>query len=138
MTGIDPDKARANSHIIVSDDGKASVWAGAIDDLWKMGKPTGRGGPWYNTDVKAGEASDPYLIGFYDEKELKLSHTHSEDVEFTIEVEPLGHGPWMKFMQITVKAGESFEYKFPDGFQARWIRFRVDKDCEATAWLEYK
>ena len=26
-----------------------SVWAGAIDDLWSMGKPTGKGGPWKNT-----------------------------------------------------------------------------------------
>ncbi len=46
MTGIDPKKDKDNEHIIVSEDGKAAVWAGAIDDLWSMGKPTGKGGPW--------------------------------------------------------------------------------------------
>ncbi len=45
MTGIDPKKDKDNEHIIVSEDGKAAVWAGAIDDLWSMGKPTGKGGP---------------------------------------------------------------------------------------------
>ena len=54
MTGIDPKKDKDNEHIIVSEDGKAAVWAGAIDDLWSMGKPTGKGGPWKNTLVKAG------------------------------------------------------------------------------------
>ena len=49
MTGIDPKKDKDNEHIIVSEDGKAAVWAGAIDDLWSMGKPTGKGGPWKNT-----------------------------------------------------------------------------------------
>ena len=35
MTGIDPKKDKDNEHVIVSEDGKAAVWAGAIDDLWK-------------------------------------------------------------------------------------------------------
>jgi len=66
MTGIDPKAAGSNDHLIVSDDKKAMVWAGVIDDLWKLGKPTGHGGPWKNTSVKANDPSDPYLIGFYD------------------------------------------------------------------------
>lgn len=36
MTGIDPKKDKDNEHVIVSEDGKAAVWAGAIDDLWSM------------------------------------------------------------------------------------------------------
>lgn len=36
MTGIDPKKDKDNEHIIVSEDGKAAVWAGTIDDLWSM------------------------------------------------------------------------------------------------------
>ena len=63
MTGINSEDVKNNPHVIVSKDGKAAVWAGVIDDLWKMGKPTGRGGPWKNTSVKAREPSDPYLIG---------------------------------------------------------------------------
>src|SRR5690554_8237578 len=64
MTGINPEEGEGNPHIIVSEDGKAAVWAGVIDDLWKLGKPTGIGGPWKDTSVKADEPSDPYLIGF--------------------------------------------------------------------------
>ena len=45
LTGVKPEEAGDNAHIIVSDDVKAAVWAGAIDDLWKLGKPVGQGGP---------------------------------------------------------------------------------------------
>lgn len=138
MTGIDAKAAKGNSHVITSEDGKAAVWAGVIDDIWQMGKPVGEGGPWKNAAVKAGEASDPYLIGFYDQRSLKLSHDSKEAVTFKIEVEPIGHGPWMIDQTVTVKPGETFKYSFPESFQSRWIRFVADKDCKATAWLKYE
>jgi hypothetical protein len=138
MTGVVQHSAKGNNHIIVSDDKKAAVWAGAIDDLWKLGKPTGQGGPWKNTAVKAGEASDPYLIGFYDKKTLKLSHNATTPVTFIIEVDPVGNGPWMASQKITVAPGKTAHYNFPTDFAARWIRFKTDKDCEATTWLAYK
>lgn len=137
MTGLDPTVSRGE-HIIRSEDGAAALWAGAIDDLWKLGKPVGQGGPWKDTRVKAGEASDPYLIGFYDQKSLSLSHDALTSVSFRIEVEPIGHGPWMLYQDVTVKPGETFEHIFPAHFQARWIRFVADKDCRATAWLRYE
>jgi hypothetical protein len=136
MTGIQ--QGAEQERIIRSEDGNASVWVGAIDDLWKVGKPVGKGGPWDNTAVQAGTPSDPYLIGFYDQKLLTLSHDASSPVTFTIEVEPIGHGPWMKYLDITVPANETLEYKFPDAFQVRWIRFSTDKPCSATTWLIYE
>ena len=138
MTGIDPQAAKGNPHIISSPDGKAMVWAGVIDDLWKIGKPVGEGGPWKNSAVKVGEASDPYLIGFYDQRSLKLSHNASQAVTFKIEVEPIGHGPWMLYSTVKVKPGGFFNLKFPATFQSRWIRFLADKDCQATALLKYE
>jgi len=137
MTGIDTHKAIDNSHIIFSSDKKAAVWAGTIDDLWKLGKPTGKGGSWKSTVVKPEVASDPYLIGFYDKRNLTISHDSKENVTFNVEVEPIGHGPWMVYKTITVKPGETFEYNFPNDFQSRWIRFVADKSCKATAWLTY-
>lgn len=137
MTGI-TENAQNGEHIIQSEDGEAKVWAGTIDDLWKLGKPTGSGGPWKNTPVKAGAPSDPYLIGFYDERELKLTNHSEGPVKYTIQVEPVGHGPWMNYREVTLDAGASFDYKFPESFQSRWIRFVADRDAEATAWLEYK
>lgn len=138
LTGVDPKEGKNNPHIIVSADGKAAVWAGTIDDLWELGKPVGQGGPWRDTTVKAGVASDPYLIAFYDKKEMKLSHQSDQNVLFTIEVDPTGNGDWMEYATYNVKPGETFTNQFPEHFQARWIRFKVNKDTKATTWLEYK
>jgi hypothetical protein len=54
-----------------------------------------------------------------------------------MQIDAVGHGPWMNYKEITVKAGEEFNYTFPDAFQAKWIRFKTDKDCIATSWLVY-
>jgi hypothetical protein len=137
MTGIHPD-AEAGEHLIRSEDEQAAVWVGVIDDLWQMGKPVGEGGPWKNSEVKAGVPSDPYLTGFYDERLLEISHESNQPITFRIEVEPIGHGPWMLYKEVNVQPGETFQHEFPKSFEARWIRFVADKDCTATAWLEYK
>jgi hypothetical protein len=138
MTGIHPEHNRQNPHLVVSEDGNAAVWAGVIDDLWKMGKPRGQGGPWLNAEVEAGEASDPYLIGFYDERTLELNHQSNTSIEFHIEVEPVGHGPWINYKTVTINPGETFIHRFPDQFQSRWIRFRSLSKTSVTAWLTYE
>jgi hypothetical protein len=137
MTGLNPN-TNAGEHIVRSDDGKAAVWVGAIDDLWEMGKPRGHGGPWKNTSVQADVASDAYLIGFYDKKSLEISHESDETISFKIEVEPIGHGPWMLYKQVSVKPNETYKHEFSRSFQARWIRFVADTNCTATVNLEYK
>src|SRR5690606_22588779 len=53
LTGVDPKMEADNSHVIVSEDKKLAIWAGVIDDLWKLGKPVGKGGPWKDSAVKA-------------------------------------------------------------------------------------
>jgi hypothetical protein len=138
MTGIQNDLPSDNPHIIRSNDGKAAVWAGVIDDLWKLGKPVGSGGPWKESKVKAGEPSDAYLIGFYDKRSLHLSHDSEKQVVFKIEADPAGNGQWMKYMDFSVEPGENYDYSFPETFQARWIRVIADSDCKATAFLKYE
>lgn len=138
LTGIDMSSGKDNNHIVISDDGKAAVWVGVIDDLWKLGKPVGEGGPWKNNSVKAGVCSDPYLIAFYDKKQIQLSHTSDKDITFTLEVDPTGNGDWMKYTTYNVKPGEVLRKTLPDDFQARWIRFYTDSDTNATTWLTYK
>lgn len=137
MSGLE-EKVEAGDHIITSVDGQAKIWAGVIDDLWNLGKPTGVGGPWKNSSVKEGQASDPYLIGFYDQKSLELSHDSNEEVTFTLEVEPIGHGPWMEYKKLTVQPGEKLSFDFPESFQSRWIRIKSSKNCKATAWFTYQ
>ena len=137
MTGIEFE-AKAGEHIVRSKDEKAAVWLGAIDDLWEMEKPRGYGGPWKNSNVIAKNPSVPYLIGSYDKKALEISHKLDHAVTFKIEVEPVGHGPWMLYKSVIVKPEEKFRHIFSDNFQARWIRFSTDKNCIATTLLDYK
>ena len=137
MTGLIDKTVEGNAHIFTSDDGKAKIWAGVIDDLWKLGKPVGYGGPWKNSQVISGQPSDPYLIGYYDQKSLTISHNSRNTVTFRIETEPIGHGPWMLYKEVSVPPGTSFEFEFPGSFQSRWIRFVSDSDCQATALLTY-
>lgn len=138
LTGITPEEGKDNPHIIISNDRKAAVWAGVIDDLWKLGKPVGKGGPWKDSHVTKGVPSDPYLFGFYDKKELALSHQQDKAVTFSIELDPTGNSDWMVYEEITVQPDETFKKAFPQGMEARWIRFTPDSDGKATAWLEYK
>lgn len=138
MTGIDPAEADDNQHIVVSEDGKAAVWVGVIDDLWSMGKPVGQGGPWKDTEVKAGVPSDPYLIGFYDKKLLTVEQQSDKAVNMTIEIDPTGNGDWMVYDAFSLAPDTKKEVRFPKEFQARWIRLTADADTKATAWLVYE
>ena len=45
--------AAEDGHYFASTDGKTGLWFGDVDDLWKLGKPRGRGGPWLDSDVIA-------------------------------------------------------------------------------------
>lgn len=137
LSGVKPD-VEESEHIVKSKDGRAALWLGVIDDLWEMGKPVGVGAPWANSSVKVGTPSDPYLIGFYDKRSLSINHNSSKEIAITVEVDPIGHGPWMNYMEIVIEPGESFNYIFPDSFEARWIRFRSDTECKVTTLLKYE
>jgi len=138
MTGLDSKTGNGNLHIIRSNDGKAKLWAGTIDDLWKMGKPVGQGGPWKNSTVKANEPSDPYLIGFYDKRSLLLLHNSDKMVRFKLEVDPIGDGQWMEYRTLAVQAGETMNVEFPKNLLSRWIRIVPNIDCVSTATFIYR
>lgn len=139
LTGISPNAMpERNGHVIVSSDGQAAVWAGAIDDLWQMGKPRGEGGPWKDAAVKPGQPSDPYLIACYDKKTLRLSHHSAHKVRFTVEADPTGCGDWMTYAAFDVAPGQVVDHSFPRCFQARWVRMKADQTTTATAWFVYE
>jgi hypothetical protein len=137
MSGINPD-APAGEHIIRSEDGKAALWVGMIDDLWKLGKPRGTGGPWKDTKVKADERSDPCLMWGYDQRTLTLSHDQNAPVRFLIELDLTGTGLWITFRRHEVPPGKAASITFEPAVQARWLRVTTDGDCTATAQLEYR
>src|SRR5207302_1882166 len=109
LPGARPD-ARPDGQYFGS--GEASLWLGAIDDLWALGAPRGSGGPWLDTPVKAGEPSDPYLMTNYGQKRLTLRHDAPNAVRFVIEVDPLADGTWYSFREVTVPAGQTFTFDF--------------------------
>ena len=136
MTGIHG--GTGNPHIIRAEDGKAAVWVGVADDLWQLGKPRGLGGPWKNSKVTAAEPSDPYLMTGFDRKELTLINEGKESSTFTMEVDVSGEGKWLVRQEFTLKPGDRIVQRFPDSFQAYWVRFTSSNDTTATAQLVYE
>ncbi len=134
ITGIDA--ATKSSHIFRSADGKAAVWAGAVDDLWQLGKPRGTGGPWHDTKVQPGEPSDPYLMTGYDQKRAVISSTNKANIRLEVDVD--GTGLWIPYESFELKAGESVEHSFPEGFSAYWLRAISDADTTATVTMTYE
>lgn len=129
--------AKPDGHYFSSGSG-AGLWFGDVDDLWKMGKPVGHGGPWLRSPVKVNEPSDPYLMDGYDRKRLELSHDAPAVVTFTLEVDIAASGVWLPLRSFTVDAGQTETYAFPDGYSAHWVRLRADVACKATAQLRYE
>ncbi|SHF84172.1 hypothetical protein SAMN05443144_1142 [Fodinibius roseus] len=145
LAGCQNNISDESEHFFKSDDDKVGLWAGDVDDLWKLGKPTGIGGPWKNAKVYAGNPSEPYLMTGFDEKILTLSHDIDSPVRFDIEidfamnVDMVGddYNRWHKFKKITVEPGQSKEFKFPKGFSAHWVRLKANKECRASAIFIY-
>jgi hypothetical protein len=129
--------ALPDGHFFRSDESGAGLWFGAVDDLYKLGAPVGRGGPWKETRVKAGEASDPYLMTNFGRKSATLSHDRDRAVRVTIEIDFLANGTWRPYAVVDVPPGRGIPYRFPDGFAAHWVRVIADADATATAWFEY-
>jgi hypothetical protein len=130
--------AQPDGHYFKPADSTAGLWFGAVDDLWRLGKPVGHGGPWNKTSIKASEPSDPYLMTNYDKKTLILSHDSPNPVTFTIEVDPANVGYWKTYKKITAPPGEPTTHLFPTGFGAYWVRVTADNPCKATATFVYE
>jgi hypothetical protein len=108
-----------------------------IDDLWRMGKPSGSGAVWRDTPVKAGAVSDPFLMNGFDKKTLHLRHDSDKAVTFTIEVDLFGDGRWAAYQQMTVPAKGYRFHVFPDGYSAQWVRVTVSQAATVSAQFVY-
>ncbi len=126
-----------NQTDLASGQPQSGLWFGQIDDLWQYGKPQGWGGPWWETPVKAGVPSDPFLMTGFDKKCLHLSHDADKKITFRIEVDFLGNGSWKHYKSIGVGPNGYEHHEFPDGFSAHWIRVTASTDCRATAYFTY-
>ncbi|UCD52261.1 MAG: hypothetical protein JSW27_06405 [Phycisphaerales bacterium] len=117
---------------------QSGLWFGNIDDLWRMGKPAGWGGPWRNSPVEADQWSDPFLMTGFDKKGIHVAHDADERVRFSVEVDFLGDGSWKEYGQFDVFGDTGYaHHEFPDGFSAHWVRVRANKPCRATVYFLY-
>ena len=129
--------AATNTHVYRSDDSQAALWFGNVDDLWRMGAPSGIGGPWKKSAVARDVPSDPYLMFGYDRKVLELSHANPSPVTFIVEVDFLADNSWSEYARIIVPAGQIVPHVFPPGFSAHWVRLKSDSTTTATATFTY-
>jgi hypothetical protein len=139
LAGVrDDTRADDCAHLVRSDDGEVGLWFGDIDDLWKLGKPTGIGGPWHESAVQAGEPSDPYLMTGYDRKTLSLRHDSEQPVTVCVEVDVAADGRYVEYARFVVQPGERFMHVFPEGYAVHWVRLTADRDTIATAVFRYE
>ena len=137
LSGISKNAPKDNPHLIHSQDGKTALWAGAVDDLWSLGKPVGEGGPWSNTKVKTGTPSDPYLMTGYDKKALSISA--AAPCKITAQVDLTGNGDWVDYETFLIEdVNQEATHTFRPDFQAYWIRFISDTATSVSAHLVYR
>ena len=115
----------------------SNLWFGQYQDLKSWGGATGWGGPWVNNSVQANETSDPFLINGFNQKVVHLVHNTSESVTFTLEIDQNGDNQWTFYQTIVVNESGYEYYLFPKDFSAHWIRFRIDRSCNASAYFFY-
>ena len=137
ISGVDP-SAEAGEHFVKSDDGKAALWVGVADDLWKIGKPVGFGGPWLRTDVKAGVPSDPYIMTGFDKKAVFIDA--DRDVDITLELDITGDGTWIPFRSFKVRGFNRHDFNRHDlgNVRAYWVRAVANRDCKAFVQFWYE
>jgi hypothetical protein len=109
-----------------------------VDDLWRLGKPVGRGYVWRGSEVTADAVSDPFLATGFDRKRLVVKHDSATACTFVVECDFLTTGDWQALCEISVPAGKPLTYEFDTGFAAHWLRLRARQNCMATAEFIYQ
>ena len=137
LSGVRPD-AEPDGHVFRDKEENVGLWFGGVDDLWKLGKPRGEGGPWLNTKIKAKTPSDPYLMRGYDEKTVTLSHDDSLPLGMTLQIDLDGTGRWIDYRSFEVPPRKELKHEFSVGFSAAWIRAICEKDATATVQFHYR
>jgi hypothetical protein len=138
LSGADPMGGSGNSHIIKSDDGTFAMWAGTIDDLWKLGKPGGQGGPWFKSTLMKGDVSDPYLFGGYQQRKLEIINHGSTRMTIRLQADATGDGVWFDHKTFVLMPGQRSAHVFPMSMSAKWVRFISETAGAVTTMFTYE
>lgn len=135
LAGVNPIASR-DGHVYKDADNRLGLWFGGVDDLWKLGKPVGKGGPWKLSSVTAGKPSDAYLMTGYDQKSLVIES--DVDTQIVIEVDVDHQSGWHRYQLLDVKANEASLHEFPTAFSAHWVRLTSSANAMITADFTYQ
>ncbi len=114
---------------------QSNLWFGTPADLKNWGAANAWGGPWVNDAVKAGDASDAFLINGFGKTTLHLAHDSKIPVTFTIEVDEKGNNQWKVYKKAIVGEGGYAYLVYPAGIPGTWVRLKTDTDCTASAFF---
>ncbi len=116
---------------------QANLWFGKTDDLWQWGKPTGWGGPWWDSYVREAQPSDPFLMTGFDHKCLHISADEAGKFTVKVQVDFRGDGRWCDYTRLECPPSGYVHHEFPQGFSAHWLRLVPERNGIATAQLHY-
>jgi len=110
----------------------SAPWFGSLDDLLAWGPPAGFGGPWLNDSVRAGAASDPFLVRGFERRALHMCHGATSAVTFAVEADADGSGAWSLVTNLTVDAGCYAWCALPRTLAATWVRLTPSVDVSGV------
>ena len=118
---------------------QSNLWFTSLDRPDRLGPALGRGSVWVDEPVKAGVASDPFLLAGFAKRAVFLSHDGEAATAFALEIDALGDGQWKPWRSLALKAGEASAWlEIPAAVAGAWIRVKADRDvAKASATFQY-
>jgi hypothetical protein len=118
---------------------QSNLWFTSLDTPDKLGPAIGRGSVWVDEPVKAGVASDPFLLAGFAKRAVFLSHDGAAATTFTLEVDERGDGQWKAWRDVALKADEPARWvEIPADVAGSWIRAKSSRDvAKASATFQY-
>jgi hypothetical protein len=132
-------KRKAKGDIVGPGRSQSNLWFVPPELLDQLGPALGRGGVWLRDEVKAEEASEPFLFSGYSHRSVHLVNDDPEGINFTIEVDVKGDSHWRKLKEVQVPGESSRWLSFARDDQGAWVRVRTDRSARSvTAWFHYQ
>jgi len=118
---------------------QSNLWFVEPSRLDEWGPVLGRGAVWLSDDVRAGEASEPYLLNGFAERSLYLAHEADQAASFDVEVDRRGDGTWQRIDRLMVPARSGLWWEISKDRVGVWLRLVPDVDVvRATAFFHYR
>lgn len=137
LAGVKKDATGDSSRVVRSEDGECALWLGSIDELWRLGKPTGKGYVWRETKVVKDEPSDPILAVGFDKKRVEITNHSDSPVVVRVEADPTCLEDWREFASVEIPAGATKTVAL-DSAPAYWFRAVADRDADLSALFIYE